>query len=189
MKYAIPAVIFTGGKSSRMKQDKALLPFGGESSLAAYQYRRLNSLFETVYLSAKRDKFDFPAPLLQDLYPEYSPMAGLVSVLQQIETQRCFILSVDAPFIDKQIIDTLLRTEGSYDAVVARNRGDVQPLCGIYAKSILPLAVRAREENKHKMGKLLQDAHTCFIDFEEESAFLNLNHPHEYEEALLLAKG
>jgi molybdopterin-guanine dinucleotide biosynthesis protein A len=188
MKHTIPAVIFTGGKSSRMKQDKALLPFGGSSSLAAYQYNRLGALFETVYLSAKTDKFDFCAPLLPDLYPEYSPMVGLVSVLRQIEAQRCFILSVDAPFVTTKIIDTLLCTEGSYDAVVARNQGKVQPLCGVYAKSMLPAAAQTLEEGGHKMGRLLQEAHTCFIDFEEEEAFLNLNHPHEYEKALLLTQ-
>ncbi len=188
MKYTIPAVIFTGGKSSRMKQDKALLPFGNSDSLAAYQYNRLKAVFEQVYLSAKTDKFDFNAPLLYDLYPEYSPMAGLVSALQQIKTQRCFILSVDAPFINTEIIDALVKEEGSYDAVVARNRGKVQPLCGIYSKSILPAAVQALETGGHKMTKLLEEAHTSFVDFADEKAFLNLNHPHEYDEALLLAE-
>jgi len=36
------AIIFAGGKSSRMGRDKALLPFGGYDTLTEYQYRRLS---------------------------------------------------------------------------------------------------------------------------------------------------
>ena len=39
--HEMPLVILCGGKSSRMKEDKALLPFSNASSLAKYQYKRL----------------------------------------------------------------------------------------------------------------------------------------------------
>lgn len=40
------------------------------------------------------------------------------------------------------------------------------------------------QNDNHKLGLLLKNANTSFVDFNDESAFLNLNHPHEYEEAL-----
>jgi molybdopterin-guanine dinucleotide biosynthesis protein A len=43
-------VIFAGGKSSRMGEDKSLLPFGTFSSLAEYQYNRLSNIFDIVYI-------------------------------------------------------------------------------------------------------------------------------------------
>ena len=55
------AVILAGGKSSRMQQDKALLPFGEVNSLAEFQYRRLSKIFSKVYISSKYNKFDFNA--------------------------------------------------------------------------------------------------------------------------------
>ncbi|SFV90508.1 Molybdopterin-guanine dinucleotide biosynthesis protein MobA [hydrothermal vent metagenome] len=192
MKYNIPAVVFSGGKSSRMKEDKALLPFGDHPTLAAYQYDRLKILFETVYLSGKSDKFNIDAPVLLDSSNIYSPMVGLNSVLRQIDNDACFVLSVDTPFVDNNIIKTLMEckkeTPKQYDAVIARNFGKVQPLCAIYRRSILPAIEEDLSHNAHKLGKLLQKVRCCYVDFEEEDAFMNLNHPHEYQKALRLSK-
>ena len=58
------AVILAGGKSSRMKQDKALLPFGDTNSLAEFQYRRLSKIFSKVYISSKNNKFDFDVNII-----------------------------------------------------------------------------------------------------------------------------
>ena len=192
MKYSIPAVVFSGGKSSRMQEDKALLPFGGYPTLAAYQYNRLKRLFKTVYLSGKSNKFNIDAPVLLDSSDIYSPMVGLSSVLEQIVTEQCFILSVDTPFVGDKIIDTLIAceeiTDEQYDAVIARNYGKIQPLCAIYRRSILPAVHEDLSHNGHKLGKLLQKVRCRYVDFEEEDAFMNLNHPHEYQKALLLSK-
>jgi len=42
------------------------------------------------------------------------------------------------------------------------------------------------QKEEHKLGYLLRNAATHYVDFEDEKAFLNLNHPHEYQEALSL---
>jgi molybdopterin-guanine dinucleotide biosynthesis protein A len=39
-------------------------------------------------------------------------------------------------------------------------------------------------EGNHKLTDLLKTVHTQFILFEEDAPFINLNHPHEYEEAV-----
>ena len=45
-----------------------------------------------------------------------------------------------------------------------------------------------QENSSHKLGFLLKNAKTNYIHFNDEKAFLNMNHPHEYKEALLLLK-
>ena len=57
--FEIPCVILSGGKSSRMGEDKSLLPFSSSSSLIEFQYRRLEPYFKNIFISAKNDKFDF----------------------------------------------------------------------------------------------------------------------------------
>jgi len=185
MKYKIPAVIFAGGKSSRMGQDKALLPFADYGSLAQYQYQRLQGLFEKVYISAKEDKFDFRAELIYDRYNVSSPLAGILSVFETLDADEIFILSVDAPFVDASVIGKLLEAnkEGP-DAAIAQSPGGLQPLCGIYKRSLLPLARKHLQENRHRLTQLLKDAKSTFVVFEEDNPFANLNHPHEYEKAL-----
>jgi len=182
-KSTVPAILFAGGMSSRMGRDKALLPFGESDSLAHYQYRRLCRCFNTVYLSAKEAKFDFDAPLITDRYPEHSPLVGIISVLEALPHKNVFVLSVDTPFVNRKIIHTLLSQPVSADAVIAANYGRLQPLCGIYTQNILPAAKRALSQGSHKLGMLLQGVNLHTVSFEEETAFMNLNHPSDYEEA------
>jgi molybdopterin-guanine dinucleotide biosynthesis protein A len=185
MKYHMPAVIFAGGKSSRMGEDKALLPFGGFSTLAQYQYEKLKRYFEKVYISTKENKFDFKAELIHDRYEVHSPLAGIVSIFETLKEDEIFILSVDAPFVEKKVIGVLMKEEREgYDAVIAQTQSGLQPLCGIYKRSLIPLAEQELKENRHRLTHLLQHSKSKFVLFEEEDPFANLNHPHEYREAL-----
>jgi molybdopterin-guanine dinucleotide biosynthesis protein A len=179
------AVIFAGGKSSRMGEDKSLLPFGGFGSMSAFQYAKLSKLFGDVYISSKVDKFDFDAPLLLDNYPQSSPLVGLVSIFEHLQdTQEVFILSVDAPFVDKDVINTLYRHAKRCDATVAKSPSGTQPLCGIYRRGIVDQAKAFLANDNHRLNFLLKSSKTQFIEFDDDSKFMNLNHPHEYQKAL-----
>ena len=179
------AVIFAGGKSSRMGEDKSLLPFGGYPSLAQYQHARLSELFDNVYISAKEEKFDFECKVIKDLLKETSPLIGLISIFETLEADEVFILSVDAPFVDEKIIETLSEHDQTMlDVVVAQSPSGIQPLCGIYKRSILPLAYAQLKKGNHRLGDLLDLARTCFVRFEKDIPFANLNHPSEYQEAI-----
>jgi molybdopterin-guanine dinucleotide biosynthesis protein A len=184
MKYDIPAVLFAVGKSSRMGKDKALLPFGKYATLSEFQYRRLAELFEEVYLSSKEHKFNFPAAVITDNYKESSPLVGIISLFETLKSDAFFILSADAPFVDEKVIEKLLSHEEAFDAIIAKSPHGVEPLCGIYRRSILPLAKKHFARNNHRLNDLLKEAHTQFVMFEDNAPFTNLNHPHEYEDAM-----
>jgi len=183
-KHTIPAVIFAGGKSSRMGQDKALLPFAGYNTLSEFQYKKLSTLFEKVYISSKENKFDFDITVISDKYEESSPLVGIISLFETLDADTVFILSVDAPFIGKEIIEKLLKEGDKFEAVIAKSPSGMQPLCGIYRRSLLPLAKKHLQEKNHRLHDLLKKAHTLVVTFKEDAPFVNLNHPHEYEAAL-----
>ena len=183
--YKMPAIIFAGGKSSRMGEDKSQLAFAGYNSLSEYQYRRLEKLFEKVYLSTKSDKFDFQCKIITDNYEVHSPLAALISLFENLDVSEVFILSVDAPFVDKDVIERLIKEEReNYDSVVAESPNGVEPLCGIYRRSILPEAKRMLEKNQHRLTALLENIKTKRVRFQTKAPFLNLNRPEEYQEAL-----
>ncbi len=186
--FDIPCVIFAGGKSSRMGSDKALLPFGGFSSLAEFQYHRLSKLFETVYISTKENKFDFTVPLLLDPPTQglYAPTAGFVSMFQQIEDETIFVISVDTPFVSEAEIKTLLEVYTDEDTVVATTVQGTHPMCGLYNRRLLPQFEKMLTQDDHRLGKLLKNVKTTYVKFEDEAPFKNLNHPQEYQEALKL---
>ena len=185
MKRSINAVIVAGGKSSRMGQDKSLLPFGTYRTLAEYQHVKLSKLFNKDYISTKEDKFDFECTVVKDIFQVSSPLIGLISIFETLPIDEVFILSVDAPFVDEKTIEKLLEyNEDTFDVIVVKSPKGVQPLCGIYKRSILPLAYAQLEKENHRMNDLLALASTCLVAFEEERPFTNHNHPQEYQEAI-----
>ena len=189
MKFDIPAILFAGGQSSRMGKDKTLLPFSGYNSLSEFQYVRLGKLFKTVYISAKNNKFDFQANLIEDHYEVSSPLVGIISLFESLNADEVFILSADAPFVDEKVINTLMQNKEDHDAVIARTESGDQPLCGIYKCSVLPVAQEHFKAGDHRIGNLLRRVDTKFIFFEDDTAFSNLNHPSEYKAALKRIRG
>jgi len=185
MRKSADVVIFAGGKSSRMGEDKALLPFGGYNTLTEFQYRRLSKLFEHVTISSKEHKFDFDCVVIEDIYEDHSPLVGIISIFETLDVEEIFILSVDAPFVESDTIEKIFsyRENGS-DAVVAQSPSGVQPLCGLYKKSILPLAHQQLKKNNHRLGDLLRLSKTHYVKFAEDIPFTNLNYPKEYQKAL-----
>ena len=182
-KYNIPLVIFAGGKSSRMGKDKALLPFGGYNTLSEFQHSRLSKLFKKVYISAKENKFDFEANIIEDNYKESSPLVGIISIFETLKVDKVFILSVDAPFVNREVINKLINSNNRFDAVVAKSKSGVQPLCGVYKRSVLPIAKEHLKKKNHRLQSLLKKVDTQFVPFKDDDPFINLNHPHEYEKA------
>lgn len=185
--FTLPCILFAGGKSSRMGQDKSLLPFGEHSSITKFQYDRLSQLFSDVYISTKtREKFDFEAQFILDAEnTDFAPTVGFVSAFENLGCERFFALSVDTPFVDVDTIKTLLRSDKPHlDAVIAKTSTGTHPLCGIYHRSLLEEFQRMQREGDHRLGKLLAQRQISFVEFDHEEPFMNLNHPHEYEEAL-----
>jgi len=176
------AVIFAGGKSSRMGQDKSLLVFRGYNTMAEYQYVRLSKIFKKVYISTKEAKFNFEAPLIYDKYPQSSPLVALISLFETIAEDECFILSVDAPFVDENIINILYKESEKLDQynIIAKSPNGNEPLCGIYNRSILTVAKEELEKDNHRLNNLLNKTHTKFIDFTDKEPFVNLNYIEDY---------
>lgn len=166
-----------------MGQDKALLPFGGFPSLAEYQYRRLLPLFSNVYISAKRNKFSFDAPMILDAPASdfFAPTAGLLTVYETLASDF-FAISVDTPFVDETVIEGVvsLYEREKADAVIARSPGGTHPMCGIYTMTLLPLLKQMIEEGNHRLNHLLGIADTRFVDFPDDELFFNMNTPAEY---------
>ncbi len=187
----IPCIIFAGGKSSRMGEDKALLPFANSSTLTEYQLQKLQKLFKNVYISCKtKEKFDFNASFIEDIKTSeniFAPTTGFVAIFKELKEERFFAISVDSPFISKEIIEKIIEKDSLHvDATIAKTAFGMQPMCGIYHRSLEKKFLYMLKENNHKLGYLLKTSNTNFIEFEDEKTFLNLNNPQEYQEALTL---
>ena len=171
-----------GGKSSRMQRDKALLPFDGYGSLAEYQCEKHKDSFSHVYISAKNNKFDFDVNIIEDCYDDASPLVALISIFETLSVDEVFILSVDSPFVNKKVIEKIYReAKETSDIVIAYSSNGIEPLCGIYRRSVLRSAKEFLAQNRHRLQSLLESVETQKIFFDEPQTFMNLNYPVDYE--------
>jgi len=191
----IPCVLFAGGKSSRMGEDKAFLPFGGYDSLSQYQVERLKKIFAKVYISVKEPaKFsNIDCMVIEDiLYPDISaPTTGFLNILKQLKKANSFfVLSVDTPFVSENIISKLIEASQNlnYDAYIIRTPSGVHPLCGIYTRALEESIKMMMKKGEYKLMKLLESCNVHYEDIEDEESLLNLNTPEEYKRALKLLK-
>src|SRR6185436_6064223 len=98
MRHAATCGILAGGASSRMGQNKALLPFRGKP-LLQQQIDLLSPLFDELLLGAND-----PAPYSQfkirvvpDLLTERCALTGIHALLQAASRPRVFALGCDMP--------------------------------------------------------------------------------------------
>ena len=185
--YKIPCVILCGGRSSRMGEDKSLLPFSTSSSLTQYQYDKLKNNFEDVYISSKIDKFDFlinkEKYLILDKSEIYSPIVALQTILQTIKTEKVFIITVDTPLVSIDSINELINNSNHYNICVAQTLR-AHNLCGVFTTSLVEFIDKMLKEDIHKVNYLLKNNNTKYIDFPNDDEFINLNNKDEYKRAL-----
>jgi len=184
-KISFPCVLFAGGKSSRMGEDKSLLPFGSYNTLAEFQYKKLQQIFNKVYISTKDpSKFLFQAEFIVDKYTVYAPTAGFCSVFESLNEEKFFVLGVDMPFVDKGIIYKLIEQDKDInDATLAFTSNGIESLCGIYHRSLFTEFQKMLREDNHKLRYLLKTVQSDLVSFEENEKFLNLNEPQQYQKA------
>jgi molybdenum cofactor guanylyltransferase len=186
----IPCVILCGGKSSRMGEDKALLPFSTSNTLTQYQLDRLTPYFKDIYLSSKIDKFNFlngdfkKTNLILDKDEIFSPIVALKTILESINAPKVFILSVDTPFVKIDTILELINASDGFNIVIAETE-KTHNLCGVYDKSCLVIIDDMLKKDIHKVNYLIKQMHTRIIQFTDDNEFLNINNKDEYKKAKL----
>ncbi|RXJ97687.1 molybdenum cofactor guanylyltransferase [Arcobacter sp. CECT 8986] len=185
--FNIPCVILCGGKSSRMKEDKSLLPFANKTSLAKYQYERLKPYFNDVYLACKANKFDFHADLLLEDSDIYSPIVALNNIFTKLNSKKVFVITVDTPLVEISSISKIIEESNSYDITVAKTKR-VHSLCGVFSNNIKPLTIKMLSDDFHKVGYLLDNSNSKIVSFDNDDEFINLNRPEDYQKALSLIK-
>lgn len=187
--FEMPCVILCGGKSSRMGEDKSLLPFDDKPTLAQYQFDRLKPYFKDIYISSKIDKFDFldKNKLLLDESEVYSPITAIDSVLNRLNEEKVFIITVDTPLVSIDSISKLISASYDYDITVAKTIR-THNLCGVFCRSIKNTTKKMLNDDFHKVGFLLQNNKTKVLQLPNDDEFINLNHKEDYFKSLDLIR-
>ena len=189
----IPCVILAGGKSSRMGEDKSLMLFDNNISMIEYQYNKLSKLFKNVYISSKINKFDFidKSQIILDNQNISSPMIALKTILDTLNEEKVFIITVDMPLIqlDTIIKITDLSLKNNYNITIAKEiNGNIHNLCGVFSKNIITTIDNLLKNNIHKIKKLKHSIKNYKeITFDTNVQFSNINTKNDFINAKKLS--
>ena len=184
--FEITCVILSGGKSSRMGEDKSLLPFSSSKTLIEYQYNRLKPYFKNIYISSKTNKFDFieeKCLILDENKDVFSPILALDTIFDKFKNQKIFIITVDTPFVTIESISKLIEESENYDICIAQTE-KTHNLCGVFSSNISLTIKNMIINDIHKINYLIKNNKNNIIQFPNNSEFMNLNNKDEYLESL-----
>ncbi|ABG50535.1 molybdopterin-guanine dinucleotide biosynthesis protein A [Trichodesmium erythraeum IMS101] len=137
------ALILAGGKSSRMGQDKALIPWKNMPMLERV-YQVANKCTEKVYvITPWPEKYKSILPTkcewLTELKSE-GPLVALGQGLTQINSNWILLLGCDLPLLNSDIIETWIAQLNQLSpeilALVPKKYQGWEPLCGFYRQQI-----------------------------------------------------
>jgi molybdopterin-guanine dinucleotide biosynthesis protein A len=186
----VSAFILAGGKSTRMGRDKAFVAYEGRTLLArALDVAR--SLTANVSIVGSAEKYAPFAPVVEDLFRDCGPLAGIHAALRASSTEMNLLLAVDTPYVSPVFLQYLTsRAHDAADALVTlpRAEGRRQPLCAIYRREFATTAESALRAGRNRIDVLFDEVRTRVIEQPELEAagfspaiFRNLNTPEDLE--------
>jgi molybdopterin-guanine dinucleotide biosynthesis protein A len=138
--FSAEAFVLAGGRSTRMGQDKALLPLAGRSLLeiALGKLRNL-PLAAAPRIVAARSDLSSHAEVISDLHPGCGPLSGIEAALAASSRPLNVFLPVDIPLLPAHFLLWMLQRAETTGAVmtVPRMNGWPQPLCAVYHRDLL----------------------------------------------------
>jgi len=191
--------VLAGGKSERMKTDKALLQIGGETFLTR-AVKTLAPVCENrvkVVINRTQTNFaeELPAdiPRIFDAYENRGALSGIHAALTDCETKYAIILAIDLPLITNEAIEKLARialSSNKFIAVAPRQAdGRLQPLCAVYhARYCLSTLENLLCENASASAKnflelvapRIVDQNKLAVD-DSKDIFFNVNRPSDFQ--------
>lgn len=186
----ITAIILTGGKSSRMGTDKALLELEGKTLLSR-AVDLCSKVCDEILISSDAEEHRVGSHrLVADEVKDCGPMGGIYSCLKESSNEWNFVLSVDSPFVTKDFVEFLVSQTKDFDAVIPVHFGKKEPLIAFYRKSILSQIEAKIREGNYKLHFLLQEINTHFVESGEwvrkyPELFRNLNYPEDISSTML----
>lgn len=192
---SISVYIQAGGHSSRMGQNKALLPLGDTTCIERVLAVAKQVSPLVVVVTNDPPLYEFlGCPLISDVYPGLGPLSGIHAALTHCQTDWTFILGCDLPFVTAELLRYLMAQAVHFDVLVPRSQdGRLQPLCALYARTCLGQVTRLIEVKELAPRALFPRVRTRVVEWAEISSlpgaplfFFDMNTPESYQQARAL---
>jgi molybdenum cofactor guanylyltransferase len=152
--------VLAGGRSTRMGQDKALLPLAGRS-LLEHAVSKLRHVTDEVYILANRPELAAFAPIVPDLRQDCGPVGGFEAALSHTRREWVLVLPVDMPFVPLVLLQSwvhfVLERKAARAALFVIDEVPQPALCLLH-REILPFITSAVLQGRFKLYPVLEEA-------------------------------
>lgn len=187
----ITGIILSGGKSSRMGENKSFLKIQNETIIERI-VKLMKSIFDEVMIVTNSpDEYKFLGlPLYKDIYKNKGPLSGIHSGLTHSKSEKNFVISCDVPLMTKEMIEYIVEYKSDKPIKFCNAAGYHQPLAGVYSKSLIVEIEKlisvgdVPDKSFHHFLKMVEAETICpeSLPFYKHEIFFNVNNPKDYEE-------
>lgn len=192
-------LIIAGGQSTRLGQDKRVLPTPSGLSQLDLTIRQLSTIVDDLVLALREPDHGTPirpVTVVFDEHPKGGPLAGLCVGLEATRYERVLVVACDLPLLNPAVLQRLLEIsldEGADLTVPRRADGTLEMLQAVYQRSIQSIARARLAAGRFKLAGLAADllshgrrvrfvADAELLPFDPElQTFFNLNTPADLE--------
>ena len=187
MTAVLKGLVLSGGRSTRMQRDKAVLEYGGETQLDRAM-RLLGEQVAEVFVSVRADQASEPARAkyrqIVDSGAVQGPTAGILAAQAADPQAAWLVLACDLPQLDAQTLATLIAGRDPQRTATAFHRahgGLPEPLCTVYEPASAPLLAAFVATGRDCPRKFLLNSDTLLLDQPNPKALDNVNTPDEFK--------
>jgi molybdopterin-guanine dinucleotide biosynthesis protein A len=184
---AVTGLILAGGRSRRMGRPKATIRIDGLTLIE--RVAQVLAEFCDPVLVVGDDPVlpeGFPLTIVPDAPPGGSVIHGLLGGLQASPHDLAAVVGCDMPYLKSSLLKRQVEHAIDYDLVLLANARGLEPLHGIYRRTVIPALERLGEDRSAKLrdlwgqvrGLVLDPREALALDPEGTSA-INLNTPEE----------
>lgn len=185
-------VILAGGRSSRMKYNKAFAEIEGRRVIDIIAHKFMRTFNETLIISNDPEQYiSLGMPIYTDVYPRLGPISGIHAALYYASYESVFVLGCDMPFMSMGLVGYMLEQLGQHDTVIPEIDGFLQPISAAYRKTCLPVMTDCLERQLLKLVLVFKELDAVRLNESElsrfgkvQDMFMNVND----EQALNLAR-
>jgi molybdopterin-guanine dinucleotide biosynthesis protein A len=179
------AIVLAGGMSTRMKQQKALLPVSPGVTLIQKVAQNIDPYFDEIIISSNlKEEIGFlPYKVVKDEEKGQGPLMGILSGLKASENEVNFVIACDIPEIHLPFLKKMILHTKENDIVVPISDVDkYEPLFAFYKKSLIPKIEELLKKKIRKVIELFSICRTSYIPLSRNGWYYNLNTIENYEE-------
>lgn len=183
-------LVLAGGRSTRMRRDKAALAYRGRSQLEqafSLLSRHVGETFVSVRADQRQDALRAALPQIVDGHANLGPMAGILAAQRRAPDSAWLVLACDLPFLDDAALAALVAGRDPRAVATAfrsAHDGLPEPLCAIWEPGSAPELLEYVASGRQCPRKFLINARVRLLELPRREALDNVNSSDEYWQAM-----